>query len=139
MGHSDFIVFNLIFKNNEVAAINDFDNVKRLPNLHDLAEFLVSATMLNYIGAVTNMKLPVLLEPQKSKFRLIIKFYIQVFSLSKEDFVLLGVIAEIVWLWTLCLSVLKGDYNISDLEEAVVAVEKQKLSNLIKQVAAQMS
>lgn len=138
MSHSDFIVFNLVFDNNEVLAINDFDNVKNLPNLHDLAEFLVSATMLNYIGAVTNMKLPVLLEPQKNKFKLIIESYRDDFLISKEDFVLLGIIAEIVWLWTLCLSVLKGDYNISDLEGAVEAVEKQKLFNLIRDAAAKI-
>lgn len=135
MSHSDFIVFNIIFRNNEVIAINDFDNAKKLPKLHDLAEFLVSATMLNYIGSLTNMKLPVVLEPQKSKFKLIIKSYIQDFSLSKKDIVLLGTIAEIVWLWTLCLSVLKGDYKISDLAEVIKRIEKRKLSSVIKNTA----
>lgn len=139
MSHSDFIVFNLIFKDNEVVAINDFDNAKRLPSLHDLAEFLVSATMLNYNGLVTNMKLPVFLKPQKSKFKLIIKSYIQDFSLSKKDSVLLGTIAEIVWLWTLCLSVLKGDYKILDLAEAVKRIEKSRLSSLIKSTAIHLS
>ena len=139
MSHSDFIVFNLIFDDNKVIAINDFDNAKRLPNFHDLAEFLVSATILNYNGSVTNLKLPIFLEPQKSKFKLIIKSYIEDFSLSKDDFILLGIIAEIVWLWTLCLSVLKGDYTISDLEEALEAVEKRKLSNLIKDTSASTS
>ncbi len=139
MSHSDFIVFNLIFDNEEVVAINDFDNAKMLPNLHDLAEFLVSATLLNYIGSVTNMKYPVLLEPQKSKFNLIIKTYKQEFYLDEGDFVLLGVIAEIVWLWTLCLAVLKGDYKISDLNEAIETLEKRKLSNLIKSTVLQLS
>lgn len=135
MSHSDFTIFNLIFKNNKVIAINDFDNAKRLPKPHDLAEFLVSATMLNYIGSMTNMKLPVLLKPQKSKFELIIKSYIKDFSLLKEDFILLGTIAEIVWLWTLCLAVLKGDYKISDLAGAVKKIEKRKLLGIIKNVA----
>lgn len=139
MSHSDFIVFNIIFRNYEVIAINDFDNAKRLPKLHDLAEFLVSATMINYIGSLTNMKLPVFLKPQKSKFELIIKSYIQDFSVSKKDFVLLGTIAEIVWLWTLCLAVLKGDYKISDLAEAIERLEKRKLSNLIKNAASAWS
>lgn len=139
MSHSDFIVFNIIFKNNEVTAINDFDNAKKLPKLHDLAEFLVSATMFNYIGSLTNMKLPVFIEPQKSKFKLIMKSYIQDFSLSKQDIVLLGTIAEIVWLWTLCLSVLKGDYKISDLAEAIERIKKRKLSNLIKGTAIRLS
>lgn len=139
MSHSDFIVFNLIFDKGKVVAINDFDNAKILPSLHDLAEFLVSATLLNYIGSVTNMKLPVLLEPQSSKFNLIIKTYLQEFNLDKDDFALLGIIAEIVWLWTLCLAVLKEDYKILDLEEAVETIEKRKLSDLIKSTALQLS
>ena len=136
MSHGDFIIFNIIFRNNEVVAINDFDNAKKLPKLHDLAEFLVSSTMFNYIGSLTNMKLPVVLEPQKSKFKLIMKSYVRDFSLSKKDVVLLSTIAEIIWLWTLCLSVLKGDYRISDLAKVVRRVEKRSLSNLIKNTAA---
>lgn len=135
MAHSDFIVFNLVFYDSRVVAINDFDNAKVLPKCHDLAEFLVSATLLNYIGAVTNMKLPVLLEPQKDKFELILQTYKVDFSLSINDFRLLASVAEIVWLWTLCLSVLKGDYKISDLNDAVDCVEKRKLSMLVLKFA----
>ncbi len=138
MSHSDFILFNLLLHENGVIAINDFDNAKTLPILHDLAEFLVSASMLNYIGSVTNMKLPVFLEPQESKFRLIIKSYIRDFHLTNDDFVLLGIIAEIVWLWTLCLSVLKGDYKILDLEIAVKNIEKAKLSQSIADTSTEL-
>lgn len=131
MSHSDFIVFNLIFKNEEVIAINDFDNAKCLPNIHDLAEFLVSATLLNYNGSVTNMKLPVLLEPDKNKLDIILKSYMKDFTLNKSDFKLLSIVAEIVWAWTLCLSILKEDYSISDLTPVLDLLEKKYLSNLI--------
>lgn len=133
MSHSDFIVFNLIFKNDEVIAINDFDNAKCLPNIHDLAEFLVSATLLNYNGSVTNMKLPVLLKPDVSKFDIILESYMKDFTLNKSDFKLLSIVTEIVWAWTLCLSVLKEDYTISDLNPVVGLLEKKYLSNLIRQ------
>ncbi|HEX6977429.1 MAG TPA: phosphotransferase [Patescibacteria group bacterium] len=133
MSHSDFIVFNLIFKNDKVLAINDFDNAKCLPKIHDLAEFLVSATLLNYNGSVTNMKLPVLLNPDKSKFQIITKSYANDFSLNKSDFKLLAVVAEIVWAWTLCLSILKEDYTISDLSPVISLLEKNYLSGLIRQ------
>jgi len=131
MSHSDFIVFNLIFDNNKVIAVNDFDNAKCLPNTHDLAEFLVSATMLNYNGSVTNMKLPLILEPDKSKFSIILDYYTKEFALDVLDFKLLSLVAEIVWAWTLCLSVLKEDYSISDLIPAVNLLEKRYLSKLI--------
>ncbi len=132
MNHSDFIVFNMIFRNKEIIAINDFDNAKKMPKVHDLAEFLISATLLNYAGSVTNMKHPVLIEPQKDKFKLIIESYKHEFSLSHNEFILLGTIAEIVWLWTLCLAVLKGDYKILELSEAVDRIAKRSLSNLIR-------
>lgn len=128
MSHSDFIVFNLIFDNKGVIALNDFDNAKVLPRFHDLAEFLVSSTMLNYVGSVTNLKLPVLLKPQMNKLNIILKTYLDDFRLTTDNFKLLAIIAEIVWLWTLCLSVLKGDYKILDLDEAVTYVEERKLS-----------
>ncbi len=132
MSHSDFIVFNLIFKNGEVIAINDFDNAKCLPKIHDLAEFLVSATILNYNGSVTNMKLPVLLKPDKNKFDIILNFYKKDFSLKSDDLRLLSLVAEIVWAWTLCLSILKEDYTILDLSQAIDSLEKKYLSNLIQ-------
>ena len=136
MSHSDFTIFNLIFKDGNVIAINDFDNSKRLPRMHDLAEFLISSTLLNYIGPMTNMKLPVIVKPDKEKFEIIIKSYMREFHLSNTDCILLGTIAEIVWLWTLCLAILKEDYAISDLTNAVQALEKRRLSNLIKNTAS---
>lgn len=132
MSHSDFIVFNLIFDNNEVVAINDFDNAKCLPNIHDLAEFLISATMLNYNGSVTNMKLPLFIEPDKNKFSIILDYYKNDFALSNSDLKLLSLVAEIVWAWTLCLSILKEDYSISDLLPAVELLEKNYLANQIQ-------
>lgn len=131
MSHSDFIVFNLIFRNDKVIAINDFDNAKCLPSIHDLAEFLVSATLLNYNGSVTNMKLPVLLKPDENKLAIILQSYAKDFFLRDDDFKLLSLVAEIVWAWTLCLSVLKEDYTISDLSPVVDLLEKNYLSNLI--------
>lgn len=135
MSHSDFIVFNMVFDNNKVVAVNDFDNVKRLPILHDLAEFLVSTTILNYAGTVTNLKKPILLKPDNRKLNIIIKSYIEDFKLNKEDFKLLANLSETIWLWTLCLSVLKEDYQISDLKNAIACIEKRNLQKTIINLA----
>lgn len=135
MAHSDYIVFNLVFDDKGVIAINDYDNAKVLPRIHDLAEFLVSSTLLNYVGSTTNLKLPVLLTPQSEKLKIILKEYKDLFSLSDDELKLLSTIAEIVWLWTLSLSILKGDYALSDLENALDLIEKHELSKTILKFA----
>lgn len=131
MAHSDFILFNLILNEVGVVAINDFDNAKVLPRVHDMAEFLVSATLLNYVAPLTNLKLPISFEPEKESFRYILSKFKSDFMLTQNEVNLLGTIAEIIWLWTLVLAVFKGDYCISDLSPAVTTLRRRQVKNLI--------
>jgi len=131
MAHSDFILFNLVLDESGVVAINDFDNVKVLPRIHDMAEFLVSATLLNYIAPITNLKLPIQINPEVVLFKSIIERYISDFKLSDTEKKLLGTVTEIIWLWSIVLAVFKDDYALSDLKPAIEALRQRKVKTKI--------
>jgi len=131
MAHSDFILFNLILDESGVVAINDFDNVKVLPRIHDMAEFLVSATLLNYIAPITNLKLPIQINPEAVLFKYILERYISDFKLSDAEKKLLGTVTEIIWLWSIVLAVFKEDYSLSDLKPAIEALRQRKVKTQI--------
>ena len=127
MAHSDFILFNLILDESVVVAINDFDNVKVLPRIHDIAEFLVSATLLNYIAPTTNLKLPIQINPETVLFKSILERCISDFKLSDTEKKLLGTVTEIIWLWSIVLAVFKDDYSFSDLKPAIEILQQRKV------------
>jgi len=131
MAHSDFILFNLILNESGVVAINDFDNVKVLPRIHDMAEFLVSATLLNYIAPITNLKLPIQINSETVLFKSILERYISDFKLSNTEKKLLGTVTEIIWLWSIVLAVFKDDYSLSDLKPAIEALRQRKVKTKI--------
>jgi hypothetical protein len=135
MAHSDFTLFNLVFEGSKISAINDFDNVKVLPRVHDMAEFLVSASLLNYIAPLTNLKLPLLTKPDMVAFEYLLLQYKLKFDLTKDEIMMLGTLVEIVWLWTLVLSVFKEDYTLSDLEPAIDSLRQRKTRTLIEDIA----
>lgn len=131
MAHSDFILFNLILDKSGVIAINDFDNVKVLPRIHDMAEFLVSATLLNYIAPTTNLKLPIQINPEAVLFESILERYISDFKLSDTEKKMLGTVTEIIWLWSIVLAVFKDDYSLSDLKPVIEALRQRKVKTKI--------
>ncbi|MCK4918619.1 MAG: HAD hydrolase-like protein [Candidatus Pacebacteria bacterium] len=131
MSHGDFALFNVILNKRKVVAINDFDNACYLPRIHDLAEFLVSATLVYYIGPLTNLNTPVFVTPKETVFNQILNYYLTHFNLQPEDILLLPIIAEIVWLEILLLAVMKEDYTLSDITPAIKKLEKNILQSKI--------
>lgn len=132
MSHSDFILFNLLLNSESaVIAINDFDNVKVLPRIHDMAEFLVSASLLNYLAPLTNLKFPVSVHPDASVFNQILDRYSSDLNLTDSDWSHLGIVTELVWLWTLVLAVFKGDYSLADLVPALQVLTEEKIQTRI--------
>jgi len=103
-----------------------------LPRIHDMAEFLVSASLLNYNAPLTNLKLPVQAVPNLLTFNYIMNHYIQKYDLSNDEIDLLGSVSEIVWLWTLALSVFKDDYSISDLKPALNSLRSREVEKIIR-------
>lgn len=134
MSHGDFSLFNIIFSESSVIAINDFDNSQKLPRIQDMAEFLVSATITNYLAPLTNLKNPVFLKPESGKFNLIVNYYLKNFDLTNKEKELLPILAELVWLDILLLSVLKGDHSFSEIYEALKIIEKGDLRGKIKEL-----
>jgi thiamine kinase-like enzyme len=124
MAHSDCILFNYIFTKDQTYLI-DFDNAKVLPRIHDLAEFFVSATMLNYLAEITNLKKPVFIKPDKHFQDMVLDYYRNNFKLSVKEKLLFPIIVDIVWLWTLCLSVLKDDYALIDLKDVLEKIKNK--------------
>lgn len=132
MSHSDFILFNVLLDSTSaVVAINDFDNVKVLPRIHDMAEFLVSASLLNYLAPLTNLKFPVSVNPDYSVFNQILDRYSADLNLTKGEWLHLGIVTELIWLWTLVLAVFKGDYSLSDLVPALQVLTEEKIQTVI--------
>lgn len=59
--HRDFAPFNLVFSPTyDVLAVNDFDNCCRGSSLADLAELIVTHTLINYAGSTSSMKEPII-------------------------------------------------------------------------------
>lgn len=124
MAHSDCILFNFIFKKDQTYLI-DFDNAKVLPRIHDLAEFFVSATLLNYLAEITNLKRPVFTRINKDFAEIILDYYKNNLGLSKKEIALFPVIVDIIWIWTLCLSILKEDYLLDDIKIVIKAINEK--------------
>ena len=133
MAHSDCILFNFIFTKSQTYLI-DFDNAKVLPRIHDLAEFFVSATMLNYLAEITNLKKPVFLTPNKSFKGIVLNYYKNKLKLTKKEVSLFPIVVDIVWLWTLCLSVLKEDYVLEDLKEVLKKINDKSSRKEIQEL-----
>ncbi len=131
MSHGDFALFNILLDENKVVGINDFDNVAYLPRVHDLAEFIVSASLVHYLGPISNLRLPVFTKPNKEVFNQILIFYKEYFSFSIDEVQLFPVVAEIVWLEILLLSVIKGDYELNNISNAINEIEKGTLRSKI--------
>lgn len=127
MSHGDFSLFNILFTSKSIASINDFDNAQPLPRIQDLAEFLVSSTLINYLAPLSNLKHPVYLDPERIKFRMILNYYRTEFQLSELEMRLLPVLAELVWLDILLLAVLKEDYTINDIMPGIACIEQERL------------
>lgn len=130
--HGDFSLFNVLLDGQGVVTITDFDNAKMLPRVQDLAEFLVSATLVNYMAPLTNLKLPVLLTPTLKPFNIIINAYTSLFQLTENEQKLLPILVEIVWADMLLLAVLKGDYTLQNIEPAITKLEKKCLRDQVQ-------
>lgn len=131
--HGDFSLFNLILSNEKVLALNDFDNASVLPRMQDFAEFLVSASLINYLAPLTNLKLPIYTKPDKEKFCMILHYYVHEMSFTSEDLNFLSVLVELVWFDIVTLAVIKGDYELSNLELVLCELENNSLRSLVQE------
>jgi hypothetical protein len=107
-----------------VVAINDFDNAKRMPIIQDMAEFLTSSVLVNYISPLSNLQLPVLEVPASEPFSSILDAYLRDWDLSDDEKCLLAIAAEIAWLDILVLALLREDYSFVDISSALITLQE---------------
>ncbi len=124
MCHGDCILFNFQVLPDR-TVLHDFDNAKVLPAIHDIAEFFVSSCLLNYAGSITNLKPPIFLTPHEDVAELMAYEISQ--RLIEKEKRLLPICIEIVWIWSLMLSVIKEDYRMSDLAPAIENIFQRTL------------
>lgn len=124
MCHGDCILFNFQVLPDR-TILHDFDNAKVLPAIHDIAEFFVSSCLLNYAGSITNLKLPIFLNTHEAIAKQMAHRISQ--HLTEKEKRLLPICIEIIWIWTLMLSVIKEDYKMTDLAPAIENIFQRKL------------
>ena len=139
MSHGDFSLFNLLFDDGNVIAINDFDNVCFLPRVHDFAEYLVSSTLIHYLGPLTNLQRPVLLAPERQSWNRILKTYVQAGLFSDAEWRLFPCVVKMIWLEILLLAVVKNDYQLDDLKEAITCMQSTDIDHWIEEGKAAKS
>ncbi|MEG3972578.1 phosphotransferase [Microcoleus sp. T2B6] len=133
ISHGDFALFNILLDGKSVVSINDFDNVELFPRVHDLAEFLVSASLIHYLAPMSNLRLPVFFRPTENIFNKVLAFYARHLEISSEEIRLLAITSEIIWLEILLLAVLKEDYTVFDILIAIKNIEQGYLRLRIQQ------
>lgn len=133
VSHCDCTIFNFLLSH-EKTLLNDFDNVKVMPRIHDLAEFFVSNTLINYTGEITNLRKPIFLKPSARESEIILENYRHNFQLSEKEKELFPICVEIIWLWTIALSVIKEDYIFADLLEPMSKIKDRSLNIEIKRL-----
>ncbi len=133
ISHGDFSLFNILFDHSGVVGINDFDNVNYFPRIHDMAELLVTASIIHYLGPISNLRNPVFLKPKISVLEQIIDYYSRHFSLTDNEVKLFGVVSDIIWLELLLLAVLKDDYSLDDIMPAIHYLQSGTLRSKINE------
>jgi len=100
--HGDYIPANLIFRNDRVVGIFDFDWAGRHPRLRDIADLIMSfcsnreeAVQTGDIASLTRSFVPV---PEKIKIAL--RSYGEILPLSKEDVELLPAFIRRRWIYS---------------------------------------
>ena len=121
VAHGDFSIFNVLFNEGGVVALNDFDNAKKLPAVQDLAEFLVSSTLVNYVAPLSNLKHPVYVTPHTASFDTVLTYFAKL-NLTPDDWARVALQAEIAWFDLLTLAVVKGDYTLRDIAPALECI-----------------
>lgn len=120
MNHGDYAPFNLVFNDEKVQAINDFDNCAIFPRVRDLADgILTFGQAINYAAATSIMRRPISTQFDIIKAKTFFNSYIQkAGSLSSNE--KQGLVIEIKnrWAELMALGIVRGDFNYFDVHQA---------------------
>jgi aminoglycoside phosphotransferase (APT) family kinase protein len=116
--HGDFAPFNLVFRQDTVIAVNDFDNVMYGPLGRDVAECVLTHCGMCYTDTASLMRPPIQTTLDASRARGMISAYMQSSGVPLEACANLA--SQIVSLWfeLLVVGLLRGDLSLEDVNDA---------------------
>lgn len=120
VNHGDFAPFNLVFSDNGVEAINDFDNCNLFVRVRDLADPIITfCDGVNYAGATSSFRRPISHKFSLEKASVFLKSYCDVAGelLPGEREVL---VTEVLnrWAELMALGIVRGDFAYYDTLQA---------------------
>jgi len=133
--HGDFSPFNMIFRGNQVIAVNDFDNVAYGLLARDVAECLLTHSGVNYAGATSSLRAPIRTTIDISRMKRMLNAYLKSNPISKDELIDLPNQMCLIWLELMALGLLRGDFSLNDVQIALphchnIQNEAKKLLNM---------
>jgi Ser/Thr protein kinase RdoA (MazF antagonist) len=117
--HGDFSPFNMVFKGDQLIAVNDFDNVAFGVLARDLAECLLTHTGINYAGTTSSLRTPIRRTIDSSRMKAMYIAYLEKNPISSSELVDLPNQMVLIWLELMVLGLLRGDFSLRDVEMAL--------------------
>lgn len=117
VNHGDPAPFNLVFSNQGVIAVNDFDNSGNYPRIRDVADGIVThADGVNYAGTTSSFKTPITEQFSINKAKEYLASYLHyapAFTQAEKG----SLLSEICnrWCELMALGLVRGDFGYYDL------------------------
>lgn len=113
--HGDFAPFNIVFHQESVRAVNDFDNVLYGPLSRDLAECVLTHCGVHYAGATSSLRPPIVTTLDSERARGMVQAYLQGSGLPPQVYTDLPSQVVCLWFELLALGLLRGDFALQDV------------------------
>ncbi|MBN8549448.1 MAG: phosphotransferase [Deltaproteobacteria bacterium] len=121
--HGDFAPFNVVFRRNEVVAVNDFDNVAYGPLARDLAITLLTHCGIYYFGSTSGFNTPISTYIDHDRMVKMLEAYEEVLPLSVDERAALPRHMALHWLELMGLGLIRGDFALNDVGDVLSHVE----------------
>lgn len=122
--HGDPGPFNFVMFDGSVAAINDFDNVGIGSVNRDLAILFITQTAVYYKGATSSLRLPILKRLDSDRLLAMWQAYVRRAVRSTPNAEVLPYEMALHWLELMGLGLVRGDYSIDDVTDALPFARK---------------
>ena len=122
--HGDFAPFNIIFEDENVIAITDFDNAYIGSQIYDVATGALTFSSINYLGASSTLHPSICTQPDKSRLN---DFLIGYYSLNQDSLRLMRAnfsdAFTLCWIELLLLGLLRGDFVTDEVWRALQFIQ----------------
>ncbi|MEK7518156.1 MAG: phosphotransferase [Patescibacteria group bacterium] len=117
--HGDFAPSNMVFQQDNLVAVNDFDNVTYGVLSRDIAECLITHCDINYAGSMSSLRVPIRTSIDVDRMEKMIGFYLEASSLKKYDIIDMPKQMVLVWIELMSLGLARGDFSLRDVDTAL--------------------